>query len=54
MVVSKSIPASERRLLGLNGRKLSKALSAETKGYLARHHKLFDDKESMRATVSEA
>ena len=53
MVVSKSIPACERELLGLDGRKLSKPFSSETKGYLARHRKLFDDKESKRATVTE-
>ena len=53
MVISKSIPACERELLGLDGRKLSKPFSSETKGYLARHRKLFDDKESKRATVTE-
>ena len=41
MVVSKWIPASERELLGLNGRKLSKSFSAETKGYLARPPQAF-------------
>ncbi len=51
MLISKSIPKSERSLLGLDHRKLRKLPSTASKIYLARHRALFKQEEVNRPHV---
>lgn len=51
LIISKAVPASEGTILGIEGRRLRKALSAGSKIYLARHRELFDEEEKNRTVA---